>query len=56
MILFTSYSFITAILVSNLFFVFFVCLSKSDKILLHIPLRVFAVFGTALFGEISFPC
>ena len=55
MILFTSYSFITAILVSNLFFVFFVCLSKSDKILLHIPLRVFAVFGTALLVKFLFP-
>ena len=55
MILFTGYSFITAILVSNLFFVFFVCLSKSDKILLHIPLRVFAVFGTALLVKFLFP-
>lgn len=55
MILFTSYSFITAILVSNLFFVFFVCLSKSDKILLHIPLRVFAVLGTALLVKFLFP-
>lgn len=47
MIFVTRYSFITAILLSNLFFLLFVCLSGSDRILRRIPLRVFAVLGAA---------
>lgn len=55
MIFITRYSFITAILLSNLFFICFVCLSKSDRILRRIPLRVFAVLGAALSVKILFP-
>lgn len=55
MIFITRYSFITAILLSNLFFICFVCLSKSDRILRRIPLRVFAVLGAALLVKILFP-
>ena len=55
MIFVTRYSFITAILLSNLFFLLFVCLSGSDRILRRIPLRVFAVLGAALLVKILFP-
>lgn len=55
MILFTRYSFITAILMSNLFFIFFVCLSKSNRILLRIPLRVFMTIGVVLLLKFFFP-
>lgn len=55
MIFVTRYSFITAILLSNLFFLLFVCLSGSDRILRRIPLRVFAVLGAALLVKLLFP-
>lgn len=55
MIFVTRYSFITAILLSNLFFLFFIGLSRSNRVLLRIPLRVFAVLGAALLVKLLFP-
>ena len=51
MIFVTRYSFITAILLSNLFFLFFIGLSRSNRVLLRIPLRVFALLESTI--EIS---
>ena len=55
MIFVTRYSFITAILLSNLFFLFFIGLSRSNRVLLRIPLRVFALLGAALLVKLLFP-
>lgn len=51
----TKFSLATAFLICNLFFIIIICLSKSDKILLSMPLKIFAVIGFLLLFRLLFP-
>lgn len=51
----TAYSLLTTLLVSNFFFILFICLSKSDKVLLQTSLRIFAIIGVLLLIRVFMP-
>lgn len=51
----TVYSLLTALLVGNFFLIFFICLARSNKVLLKTSLRIFGVIGVLLLVRVCAP-